>query len=158
MSESSTSFILLSSSLVFLMTPGIGILYSGFSNSKNALHIFMLCMLSYVVVTIQWVIFGFSLAFSETGSSIIGNLNYIGMKDIGLNIMTLTAPQIPSIVFALYQLQFATVTVAIIFGGTIERVKIFRHYFLYLFGLHWYMIQLHIGRGVLVDGLRICLV
>ena len=123
--SSSISFVLLSSALVFLMTPGVGILYSGLSSSKNALHIFILCMLSYVVVTIQWVMFGFSLAFSETGSSIIGDFNYIGMKNIGLNVMSLTAPQVPSIVFALYQLQFATVTVAIIFGATVERIKIF---------------------------------
>jgi Amt family ammonium transporter len=97
-----------------LMTPAVGLLYSGLSNSKDALNIFMLSMLSYIVVSIQWVLFGFSLSFSETGSSIIGDLSHAGMVSIGLKPLMLTAPQVPSIAFALYQLQFATITVAII--------------------------------------------
>jgi Amt family ammonium transporter len=117
-----TSFLIVSSALVLyvpyflpsLMTPAVGLLYSGLSNSKDALNIFMLSMLSYIVVSIQWVLFGFSLSFSETGSSIIGDLSHAGMVSIGLKPLMLTAPQVPSIAFALYQLQFATITVAII--------------------------------------------
>ncbi|KAI8906808.1 ammonium transporter AmtB-like domain-containing protein [Gorgonomyces haynaldii] len=120
----STGFLIMSSALVFIMTPGVGLLYSGLSRSKNALTIIMLSYLSYAIVAIQWVIFGFSLAFSETGGLFIGDFNYAGLSNIGANAMLNTASTIPSIVFSLYQLQFATVTVAIIFGAVTERVRL----------------------------------
>ena len=120
----STAFIVLSSALVFLMTPAVGLLYSGLSNSKNALTMIMLSMLAYAIVAIQWVVFGFSLTFSETGSFFMGDFSWAGMTQIGSQSLPLTAPQMPSIAFALYQLQFAAVTVAIIFGAVSERVRI----------------------------------
>jgi Amt family ammonium transporter len=106
------------------MTPAVGLLYSGLSNSKNALNIIMLSMLSYIVVSIQWVLFGFSLSFSETGSAIIGDLSHAGMVSIGSSPLMLTAPQVPSIIFALYQLQFATITVAIIVSLLISKYSV----------------------------------
>lgn len=74
----------------------------------------MLSMLSYVVVTIQWVLFGFSLSFAEDGSALMGTFTMGGMTGVGSQAMPLTAPQVSAITFALFQLQFATVTVAII--------------------------------------------
>lgn len=120
----STAFLILCSALVFLMTPGVGLLYSGLSSSKNALSILMLSMLSYAVVMIQWTLFGFSLAFSETGSFFMGNFDFGGLENVGAQALLLTAPQVPAVVFALYQMQFATVTVAIIFGAASERIRI----------------------------------
>lgn len=120
----STGFILISSALVFLMTPGVGFLYSGLSHSNNVLTVIVLSYLSYAIVTIQWILFGFSFAYSDTGSAFWGDFQFAGFANVGLNALTMTAPQIPIIAFALYQLQFATVTVAIIFGAVTERVRI----------------------------------
>ncbi|KAJ3319474.1 hypothetical protein HDV06_006284 [Boothiomyces sp. JEL0866] len=120
----STGFVLISAALVMVMTPGVGILYSGLSRSKNALTIIMLTMLAYAIVAVQWVIFGFSLTFSETGSTFIGNFAWAGLVNADQQGMALTAASIPMIVFALYQMQFATVTLAIVFGGVTERVRL----------------------------------
>ena len=120
----STGFIIVSAALVMIMTPAVGLLYSGLSRSKNALTIIMICFMSYAVTTIQWFLFGFSLAFSETGSSMMGDFSFAGMKDVLMQGLPLTAPAIPAIVFSLYQLQFATVTVALIFGSVVERIRI----------------------------------
>lgn len=106
------------------MVPGVGLLYSGLSGSKNALTIMMLSVLSYAVVSIQWVLFGYSLAFSETGSFFFGDFSMAGMKGVTSNAFLLTAPQIPGIAFVLFQLQFAAVTVAIIFGAANDRVRL----------------------------------
>lgn len=121
----SIAFLVLGSALVMLMTPGVGLLYSGMARSKNALSLILLSFLSYAIVTIQWVLFGFSLAFSETTtSSFIGNFAYGGFTSIGSQALSLTAPAVPAVVFALYQLQFATVTVAILFGSVAERIRL----------------------------------
>lgn len=117
-------FLIVCSALVFIMTPGVGLLYSGLSRSKNALTIIMICCLSYAVVAVQWILFGFSLTFSETGSAILGNFKFAGFKNIMTETLPLTSPTAPTIVFALYQLQFATVTVALIFGSVVERIRI----------------------------------
>lgn len=119
----STGFILLCSALVFLMTPGIGLFYSGLSRSKNVLTVIVLSFISYAVVSLQWLAFGFSLAYSDTGSLFLGDFKYSGLTNDGFNAM-FSGPQIPIIAFTLYQLQFATVTVAIIFGAVAERVRI----------------------------------
>lgn len=161
----STGFLVLSSALVMLMTPGVGLLYSGLSNSKNALSILMLSMLSYAVVTIQWVMFGFSFAFSETGSSFMGNFEFAGMTNIGSQALLLTAPQVPSIAFVLYQLQFATVTAAIIFGATTERVRILPAIvFIFIWTYYYFnpeqlfMTKPRTGPGLREDGSKIWVV
>ena len=128
----STDFLIICSALVFLMTPGVGLLYSGLSNHKNALTLMMCCMISYVVVTIQWIVFGYSIAFSESSTSLyFGNLEFAGLARLGSQSLPLTAPSqsfvtldVPAIVFCLFQLQFAAVTVAIIFGAANERVRL----------------------------------
>ena len=117
----STSFLILCSAFVFLMVPGLGLFYSGLSNYKNALSNIMIVMLVYCVVAIQWLMFGFSLSFSETGSPFIGNFDYAGLNSIEITPLELTAPQVPGIAFSLYQLQFAGITVAIIFGVVIGK-------------------------------------
>ncbi|KAJ3135185.1 hypothetical protein HK101_004267 [Irineochytrium annulatum] len=127
----SNGFMLWGAALVFIMTPGLGFFYSGMTRSKNALSMIMLCMCAMCVVTIQWVMFGFSLSFSEwdngvngTGSNFIGNFDHAGLKGVGANSLPLTAPAISSVVFMIYQMQFATITAALIFGSVAERVRI----------------------------------
>ncbi|KAI8897040.1 ammonium transporter AmtB-like domain-containing protein [Globomyces pollinis-pini] len=120
----STGFMLTCSALVMIMTPAVGIFYSGLSGSKNALNIIMISFLAYAVITLQWVVFGFSFAFSETSNPVIGNFDFIGFKDVLTQALPLTATAVPVVVFALYQLQFATVTGAIIFGSVVERIRL----------------------------------
>ena len=120
----STAFVIICAALVMIMTPAVGLLYSGLSRSKHALTIIMICFMAYAVVAIQWVLFGFSLAFSETGSSFIGDFSFAGMDKLTWQGLPLTAPAIPAVVLVLFQLQFAAVTVAIIFGSVVERVRI----------------------------------
>lgn len=124
----SNGFLLWGAALVFIMTPGLGFFYAGMSRSKNALSMIMLSMMAMCVVTLQWVIFGFSLAFSEgdpkgVGSVFIGDSTYFGLKGLGYDALKI-APAVSGITFCLYQLQFATVTAAIIFGSVAERVRI----------------------------------
>jgi ammonium transporter, Amt family len=120
----SAGFLMLSSCLVFFMTPGVGLLYSGLSRSKNALNILYLSFASYIVVTIQWYVIGFSLSFSENGSGFIGNGDFAFFMNMGSGALRISAPGVPALVFAMYQLQFAAVTVAIIFGSVAERCRI----------------------------------
>jgi Amt family ammonium transporter len=106
------------------MVPGLGLFYSGLSDYKNALSNIMIVMLVYCVVAIQWLMFGFSLSFSETGSPFIGNFNYAGLSRVEIDSLKLTASPVPGIAFSLYQLQFAGITVAIIFGSVAERLRV----------------------------------
>jgi Amt family ammonium transporter len=92
------------------MTPGVGLFYAGLVRSKNALTLITVCFLCSAVVGCQWFLFGFSLAFSETGGGFIGNFDHGGLTGIGMNSLSLTAPSVPSVVFVLYQLMYFNVS------------------------------------------------
>ncbi|RKO90771.1 ammonium transporter AmtB-like domain-containing protein, partial [Blyttiomyces helicus] len=117
-------FLTWGAALVFVMTPGLGLFYSGMSGAKNALSLIMVCMLAFAVVTVQWVLFGFSLAFSESGGAFIGDFAHGGLEGVGAQGLLLTAPQVPSVLYAMYQLMFATITPALIFGSVAERIRL----------------------------------
>jgi len=119
----STGFILTNVALVFIMTPALGFFYAGMSKSKNALSLLMLSFQCMIIVTMQWFLFGFSLAFSETGNSFIGDFHYGALNNISATALSLVTA-VPGIAFALYQMQFAVITPAIIFGSVAERVRI----------------------------------
>ncbi|GAU94604.1 hypothetical protein RvY_06344 [Ramazzottius varieornatus] len=119
----STGFIIWGSALVFIMVPGLALFYSGLSKYNNALSLMMLCMLTMAVVTIQFFLFGFSLAFSETGGPFIGDFRAGALNTLATHAFPHTAPQIPSVAFMLFQMQFATITAALIFGSVPERTR-----------------------------------
>ncbi|OQV25535.1 Ammonium transporter 1 [Hypsibius exemplaris] len=121
--SASTGFIAWGAALVFVMTPGLALFYSGLSKSNNALSLMMLCMLTMAVVTIQFFLFGFSLAFSETGGPFIGDFKMGAVNTLGSHAFPNTAPQIPSVAFMVFQMQFATLTAALIFGSVPERTR-----------------------------------
>ncbi|KAI9090197.1 ammonium transporter AmtB-like domain-containing protein [Phlyctochytrium arcticum] len=120
----STGFLILCVALVFFMGPGLGFFYSGMTRSKNALSLIMVIMLSVAVISIQWMLFGFSLAFSESGGSFMGNFKHAGLTNIGAAALPMTAAMVPGALFVLYQMQFATITAAIIFGSVAERIRL----------------------------------
>lgn len=110
-------FILISSYLVWLIIPGVGLLYGGLSRRKSALALLFQTFAVLGVVTFQWMLWGYSLAYSRTGGSFIGNLDNVGMR----NVWMAAQGSIPDLVFCLYQLMFCAVTVQILIGGSFER-------------------------------------
>ncbi|KAJ7152067.1 ammonium transporter AmtB-like domain-containing protein [Mycena filopes] len=100
---------LTSTALVWLMIPGVGFFYSGLLRRKNALSMIYLSMMTIAVVSFQWFFWGFSLAFSETGSAYIGDLKYFALRNV-LEQPSIGSARVPSIVFCVYQLMFAAIT------------------------------------------------
>ncbi|KAK0488364.1 ammonium transporter [Armillaria luteobubalina] len=100
---------LASTALVWIMIPGVGYLYSGLLRRKNALGQMYMSIMVLAVVSFQWFFWGYSLAFSETGSKYIGNLKYFALKGV-LDAPSMGSTRIPALVFCVYQLMFATIT------------------------------------------------
>jgi len=127
-----TGFMLLCSSLVMLMTPGLAFFYGGLVGRKNVLAIMIQSYVSMGWTTVLWVTVGFSLSFSGGSGGVIGNLDQAFLQGI-----TLTTPSpnntIPMIVFVAYQMMFAIITPALITGAFTNRVT-FRAYMLFLTG------------------------
>jgi Amt family ammonium transporter len=117
-------FVLLCACLVMLMIPGLGYFYSGLARSKNALSLIFVCFLSMAIISLQWFFFGYSLSFADTATNpMIGNCEYC----VGLNVWSSAntlAPNVSNITFWFFQLMFASITPAIIFGSAAERVRI----------------------------------
>ncbi|KAJ2717326.1 hypothetical protein H4R19_000078 [Coemansia spiralis] len=119
-----TVWMIASTALVFLMIPGLGYFYSGMVRSKNALSLVFLCMMAMAVVTLQWVLFGYSLAFSETASNpFIGDLKHWLFLDVQYTPHP-NAPTVPGVVFAVYQCMFAALTPGLAIGGAAERIRV----------------------------------
>ncbi|KAK9768714.1 ammonium transporter [Basidiobolus ranarum] len=122
-SSGDITWVLVSTSLVFLMIPGVGYFYSGMARSKNALSLIMLCCLSVAVVLIQWFIWGYSLAFGPSGSWFIGNLDHAFLRDLVGN-PSVGSSKIPDLAFMIYQSMFASIAPALAIGASAERARI----------------------------------
>jgi Amt family ammonium transporter len=110
--------------MVLIMVPGIGFLYSGLARRKSALSMIWACMASASVMTLQWYIWGYSLAFSPTGTSgFIGDLAHFGLRDV-LGQPSPGSPLISALLYSFYQMQFAIVTGAIVVGAVAERGRL----------------------------------
>ncbi|WP_027365597.1 ammonium transporter [Desulfotruncus alcoholivorax] len=117
-----TSWILISSALVFLMIPGLAIFYGGMVRKKNVLNTMMMSFIALGVVTIQWVLVGYSLAFGPDVHQLIGSLEFFGLKGVGLEASSY-APTIPDQAFMVFQMMFAILTPALISGAIVERMR-----------------------------------
>jgi Amt family ammonium transporter len=117
------AWVLASTTLVFLMIPGVGYFYSGMARSKNALSLIFLSLLSLAVVGVEWFIWGYSLALSEAGNSFIGDLRHAFLMDVGEKPHP-NAGTIAGTVFCTYQSMFASITPALAFGAAAERSRI----------------------------------
>jgi Amt family ammonium transporter len=105
--SASSGFLLLCGALVFIMTPGVGLFYSGLVRAKNSLTLIFVSLLASSIVTVQWFLFGFSLTFSESGrNGFIGNFDHFGLNRIGSKPLASTAPDVPSVVFCCMFLSF----------------------------------------------------
>ncbi|ERT00625.1 ammonium transporter MEP2 [Sporothrix schenckii 1099-18] len=114
------AWIMTSAALVLLMIPGVGFFYSGLARRKSALSLIWLSMMSIAVVSFQWFFWGYSLTFSHTGSSFIGDLSNFGlMKTLGQP--SVGSTKIPDLLFCLYQGMFAAITPALAIGAAADR-------------------------------------
>ncbi|UQA36648.1 MULTISPECIES: ammonium transporter [unclassified Streptomyces] len=123
LSAANTGFMLICTALVMLMTPGLAFFYGGMVRVKSTLNMLMMSFISLGIVTILWVLYGFSLAFGSDIGSVIGwSGDYVGLSGIGLNELW-DGTTIPVYVFAAFQLMFAVLTPALISGALADRVK-----------------------------------
>ena len=124
-----TALVLISSALVFIMTPGLAFFYGGLVRRKNVLSIMMQSFMSMGIVTIIWVFGGFSLAFGKDLGGIIGDLRYFALSGVGFN--PINGQIIPALAFFVYQEMFAVITPALITGAFADRVN-FKSYLIFL--------------------------
>jgi ammonium transporter, Amt family len=143
-----TAWILTATALVMLMTPALALFYGGLVRRKNVLSILMQCMFILALVSVTWVLVGYTLAFGKDGvaldlpfgihiSGLIGGLDNIGLKGIGAAPIAEYAPSVPGAAFALFQMMFAIITPALIIGAFAER-KRFKAFV--LFALIWSLV------------------
>jgi len=128
-----TGFMLLATSLVMLMTPGLAFFYGGLVGRKNVLAIMMQSFVSMGVTTIIWWAFGYSLCFSGDFHGVIGNFDMAFLRGINLATPFPGAAKIPLFVFVAYQMMFAIITPALITGAFANRIR-FGAYLLFLVG------------------------
>ena len=123
-----TAWMLTASALVLLMTPGLAFFYGGLVRARNVISTLMYSFMAMAVVSIVWVLWGYSLAFGE-GSAFIGDLSYFGLSGIDIN--DLEDNGIPTLLFVIFQMMFAIITPALITGAFVERFK-FTTYLIFL--------------------------
>ena len=116
-----TAWLLAATAMVMLMTPGVGFFYGGLVRRKNFISMVALSFIVFALVSIQWVLFGYSLSFGGDIGGFIGNLQYIGLEGIGLEA---GAGGYPPILFVAFQGVFAAIAMAIVTSGFAERVKL----------------------------------
>jgi Amt family ammonium transporter len=128
-----TVWVLLSAALVMLMTPGLAFFYGGLVRRKNILSILMQCFMILCLISLQWMVFGYSLAFGPDVGGVVGNLDWMGLKTVGSDASSY-APKVPHAAFMLFQMMFAVITPALIIGAFAERIRFSA---LCLFSLLW---------------------
>ncbi len=129
-----TAWILVSSALVMLMTPALGFFYGGMVREKNVLSTIMHSFFMVALVSVQWVLWGYSLAFSPSINGFIGGLSWVGLQGVGLEPNADYAATVPHSAFMIYQMMFAIITPALISGAFAER-KRFKAFI--IFSLLW---------------------
>jgi len=118
-----TAWLLISSALVMLMTPGLALFYAGMVRSKNVLGTIMQSFMIIALISVQWVLFGYSLAFGPDWRGIIGDLSWFGLNGVGLAPNPDYAETVPHQAFMIYQAMFAIITPALLMGAVAERMK-----------------------------------
>jgi Amt family ammonium transporter len=125
MDTGDTAWVLASSALVLLMTPGLAFFYGGMVRSKSVLNMLMMNFVTIGIVSLLWVLYGFSVAFGQGKSGLWGDLDWAGMKHLTSAEVTINGGPyaIPLLVFAAFQLMFAIITPALISGAIADRAK-----------------------------------
>jgi len=115
-----TAWLIVATALVMLMIPGVAFFYGGMVREKNALSTLMLVFASLALISLQWILVGYSLVFGTDVGGFVGGLDHLGLLGVGM------APVhgIPHLLYVTYQGMFAVITVALIVGGIVERIKL----------------------------------
>ncbi len=129
-----TAWMLISTALVLMMTPALAFFYGGMVRRKNILSTLNLSFITIALISLQWVLIGYSLSFGKGLGGWLGGLNFLGFNGVGAAPNSEYAPTIPHLAFAAYQMMFAVITPALITGAFVERIK-FKTYL--LFTLIW---------------------
>lgn len=140
-----TVWMLISTALVMLMTPGLALFYGGMVRKKNVLGTIMHSFVCLGIVSIIWVLYGYTLAFGPDKAHLIGDLSWAGLSNVGALPNADYAPTVPHQIFMIFQMMFAVITPALISGALAERLK-FKAYlvfislwvtFIYIPVAHW---------------------
>jgi Amt family ammonium transporter len=115
------AWVLISSALVLLMIPGVGLFYGGMVRKKNVVSTLIFSFAVMGIISIQWLILGYTLVFGQDIAGIIGSLDYLGLEGVGLD--PKEGLTIPALTFMIFQSMFAVITVALITGSFVERIK-----------------------------------
>jgi Amt family ammonium transporter len=118
-----TAWVLASAAMVMLMTPGLAFFYGGLVRRKNVLSVLMQCFMILCLISVQWVLFGYSLAFGPDLGHVIGNLDWFGLAGVGDRPNPTYAATIPHSAFMIFQAMFAVITPALIIGAFAERMR-----------------------------------
>ena len=124
LSAGDTAWVLTAAALVLLMTPGVAFFYGGMVRSKSVLNMIMMSFLAIAIVSVLWVAFGYSLAFGDSGNGFVGDFSAAGLSSlVGKLADNGGTYPIPALAFAMFQLMFAIITVALISGAVADRMK-----------------------------------
>ncbi|HJS20455.1 MAG TPA: ammonia channel protein, partial [Anaerolineales bacterium] len=118
-----TAWILIATALVMVMTPALAFFYGGMVRKKNLLSTINLSFITIALISLQWVIIGYTLAFGTSVGGLFGGLEYFGLSGVSAEPNADYAPTIPHLAFAAYQMMFAIITPALITGAFVERVR-----------------------------------
>ncbi len=116
-----TAWIIVSTALVMMMTPaGLALFYGGMSRYKNLLNTFAMTLVAYCLASVIWMMWGYTLAFGPDKAGLLGGFDHLFMAGIGVDTLSGT---IPTLLFALFQMTFACITVALVLGSIVDRMK-----------------------------------
>lgn len=118
-----TAFMLISMVFVMIMTPALALFYGGMVRAKNVLNTIMQCLAAIGIISVQWVLFGYSLSFGPDVNHIIGNFDWSLFTGVGMLPEEAYSATIPHMLFALFQMMFAIITAGIITGAFVERMR-----------------------------------
>jgi Amt family ammonium transporter len=133
-----TGWVLISTALVLMMTPALAFFYGGMVRRKNALSTLNLSFITIALISLQWVLIGYSLSFGKGLGPWLGGLNFLGLRGVGSDPNPDYASTIPHLAFMAFQMMFAIITPALMTGAFVERIK-FKTYLLFtlLFTTQW---------------------
>ncbi len=136
-SAADTAWILISAALVMLMTPALALFYGGMVRRKNLLSTMMMSFAIIAVIGVLWVLYGYSLSFGTDHAGIIGGFNFLALNGVGQEPSSVYATTVPHLAYMMYQGMFAIITVALITGAVVERMKFSS---LLVFAVAWFTI------------------
>jgi ammonium transporter, Amt family len=117
------TWVMIATALVMIMTPTLAFFYGGLVRKKNVLSVLLQCLIILCVISIQWILFGYSLAFGPDKGGVIGGLEWLGLNGVGMAPHETYMNTVPHQLFMAFQMMFAVITPALIIGAFVERIK-----------------------------------